>query len=394
MLSGETRNRNIGDWRRFLMGDRGFLCLIMATKIVWTLLALLVVAPISPLHDSGLYLSWTLGEFSPGPLRNAILGNIAAAMKMAVGDHPWIVHFLFSAAAGIAIWRLLRDRRYSGTRMVILVGLLLAPAYGIWGAIVGKEVLAIIFSAFFFRLLLDALASRTIRAGQIAGLAVFLAAYAILRPPYAIGMAWALVVLMVLLATQDRRRQKWRVASLLAAMGLATWGVVYFDVPRLIDSVLLPTVKRYELSPILASAHLTRRWVELEHAGDLLHNLWWGLPFSIIGPLPDEVINRPMLTPLFIGGVATLALYLACFVMAGRHCHKKTLDWQFFCWGLVPGAAMNWFIHYPFALLNPGTGIRYQVACSVQFGFAMLALSAPHAFRHSSRDNDADRPTA
>lgn len=361
--------------------DRDLLGLIMATKVVWTLLALLVVARISPLRDSDQYLSWTLGELSTGPLRNAILGNLAAAMNMAVGGRSWIVHLLFSAAAGFAVWWLLRGRSYRGVRMVILAGLLLVPAFGIWGSIVGKEVLSIIFSACFFRLLLEALESRAMCASQIAGFAASLAAYAVFRPPYAIGMVWTLLVLVLLLVTQDQRWRRWRMVCLLVGVGLAAWGAVYFDVLRLIDSWLLPTVKMYELSPSLVSAHLTRRWLELDDAGDLLRNLWWGLPFSIIGPLPGEVVARPMLAPVFLGGMATLVLYLACFVMAGRRCYEEILDWQFFCWGLVPGAVMSWLIHYPFAILNPGTGIRYQVACSIQFGFAMLALSAPRTPR-------------
>lgn len=361
---------------RSLMGsDRRLLVTILASKVVWTLAVLLVVVRVTPLRDSEIYLSWTLGDFSSTVMRTMVIGNATALLKMVVFGRDWMVHAIFSLAAGVAIWWLLRGRQFALATSMLLVGLLAAPAFGIWGSIVGKEAPVIVFSALFYRLLLDSLALRRIGAAAALGLLTSLAAYGLIRPTYAIGMVWSLLVLALLLATCGPWQRPLRLASVIGGIGLAWWTFSQIPVKYDLEAWVMPMARHYFL--IYGDAQLNRFWLPFNDLGDFLGHLWWGVPFSIIGPLPSEVVSRPVLLPLLVGGVMTLALYAGCFVAAGRRCRNEPLEWQFFWWGIVPGAAVTLLAHYPLGILNPGSGIRYHVAFSVQFGFAMLALALP-----------------
>lgn len=81
---------------RFLTGsDRRLLVTILTSKVVWTLAVLLVVARVTPLRDSELYLSWTLGDFSSTVMRTVVIGNATALLKRVVFGSDWMVHALF-----------------------------------------------------------------------------------------------------------------------------------------------------------------------------------------------------------------------------------------------------------------------------------------------------------
>lgn len=376
---------------RFLAGsDRRLLTTILISKFLWMLAALMVVAHVTPLRDSELYLSWSLGNFS-GVARTAIVGNIAAALKLAVFGRDWAVHTIFSLVAGLAVWGLLRGRCFGAVSTMLLLALLAVPAFGIWGSIVGKEVFAVVFSAVFYRLLLDSLALRRIGAATAAGLLASLVAYGMIRPTYAIGMIWGLLVLAVLLATRGPRQRMLRLASIGAGIGLAGWAMSLIEIRRVLETLIMPMAKMYVLP--YGDAHVNRTWLAFDGWRDFVGNLWWGVPFSIIGPLPSEVIDRPALLPVLIGGVMTLFLYVGCFVMAGRRCRNEPLERQFFWWGLIPGAAATLLAHYPLGILNPGSGIRYHVAFAVQFGFTMLALALPRREPSSAPSSDGAAPS-
>lgn len=355
------------------LGSPQILGLSVAIKAAWTAVALYVVARVTPLKDAERYLAGIVRESEGLWDRTVLMTRLAVALKAGL-QADFLVHLVFSAATALAVWWLLRDRDLSRGRGWIFLGLLLAPAFGIWGSIISKEALSVVFACLYFRALLDSLEGPRIR---WPGLLLGLAGFAFFRYHYAVGIAWTTVAFLVLRLHPGgpRRGAAW-LAGMLALAAVAA-AAAAGHLARFADGYLIPYVRQYILGG--EDGRTTRDWLVLQDHGDLIANLWWGLPFSIVGPLPGEAAARPVLIPLFLGGCLTLFLYAACFAAARRRLVGMPGGAALFWLGLVPGALATLLIHYPFAVLNAGAGIRYHVAFCVQMGFGMLALAAPRA---------------
>lgn len=351
------------------------LALILFIKATTTFLTLVFVDPISPLNDARYFLKWSLvtldtSSWSFGLYREAAVGIIAGYLKH-LSTPDYIVHLFFSFMSGTAIWWLFRDRDLYGWRLFVLILLLLSPAVAIWGSTVSKEALSIVFSCLFFRALLDTYEKREMRGW--ATLILFLLLFALMRAHYAIGLFWLMVTMGCALIFSKRVSARPAIMVLcLSSLGAIIlfwnpfWGVL--------ENWVMPEARRYFLTH--TSAHLNRPWVEFYTRWDFLKNLWWGMPFSIIGPLPSEMSGHPGLALLFASGIMTITLYGICIVAAGRRLISDNFGSIFFWCGVVPAALITCLAHYPFGILNAGSAIRYHTPISVQLGFSMLAFSA------------------
>jgi hypothetical protein len=340
---------------------------ILASKAIWTVIVLVLVARVTPLRDAEYYLSFTLSSAPDSPFRTILLGVVAHFIRDWVGSDA-IVHLAFSLAVGVAFWWLLRDRELQGKAWLLLL-LLALPASGIWGSMVSKEVFSIIASVVFFRFLLRGYEGER----WLLPCLTALAAVAFFRYHYAIGLAW-LVFVLVFITTMENRpiAARWILICIvvLAAM------LFFIEIDRIngvIDSFVIPLSRAYIIEQ--GSANLTRSSLVWEVHRDFWENLWWGVPFGIVGLLPDEIAGRPERMAMFVGGMMTLAVYVACFTLAWRRLADEPKGRLFFIFGLIPAAFVTLLAHYPISVLNPGSGIRYHVAFSVQMGFGMLAFA-------------------
>ena len=96
---------------------------------------------------------------------------------------------------------------------------------------------------------------------------------------------------------------------------------------------------------------------------------------GIVGPLPMELIARPVFIPFFIEGVVILLFPVGVYWYALRRSFEgKELFKSFFWMCLVPAIGALMILHAPFGLLNPGSATRWRVNFEAMFHMAPLLL--------------------
>lgn len=93
---------------------------------------------------------------------------------------------------------------------------------------------------------------------------------------------------------------------------------------------------------------------------DFIANMWWGLPASIIGPLPEEALARPIFVPIFAEGILSFVLIFYLIYRCLRAATRDETARRLVLLGFIPAVAMALLIHYPFGVFNPGSAIRYK----------------------------------
>lgn len=343
------------------------LTLILFIKTFTTFLTVFLVDRISPLRDAAYFLNWSE---RPGKLRDFLAGQMASSLKHLL-QADIAVHLVFSFCSGFAVWWLLRDRDLRGWKIWALIVLLFSPAVAIWGSCVSKEAISIVFACFFFRFFLDLYEKN--KSLNLLWMMCFLVLYGIFRIHFVIGLMWMVMAFYLSEFLADRFSFK-AVAITFYLLTLICVTIFWDQLWQPIEQFVMPIARK--AYAIHVDARTNRLWVDFSTRWDFIKNLWWGIPFSIIGPLPTEALRRPSLWPLLFGGVVTLGVYITCIVSAGRRLCVSNFGSMFFWCGVVPSLVITCLAHYPLGILNAGAGIRYHTPISVQLGFAMLAFSA------------------
>tara|TARA_Y100000589_G_C27194881_1_gene646340 strand:+ start:3855 stop:5039 length:1185 start_codon:yes stop_codon:yes gene_type:complete len=105
----------------------------------------------------------------------------------------------------------------------------------------------------------------------------------------------------------------------------------------------------------------TTRWdVEYKSISDIVRNLYWGIPFSIIGFTPSEVFeNKKYIFSLIEGLISFLLIFLTNFEVFQKSKKDPKLRFVYF-YILLPATLVAYIAHYPFGIFNPGTSIRFK----------------------------------
>lgn len=108
------------------------------------------------------------------------------------------------------------------------------------------------------------------------------------------------------------------------------------------------------------TANTNRFDIPWESFSDSVFNMFWGVPFSIIGFTPIEVIKNPKFFPFFAEGIISFIMFV--FIVrklvqsASRDANFKAA--VFFCF--LPALTFALLAHYPFGIFNPGSALRYK----------------------------------
>tara|TARA_B100000579_G_scaffold297673_1_gene247708 strand:+ start:7176 stop:8237 length:1062 start_codon:yes stop_codon:yes gene_type:complete len=124
--------------------------------------------------------------------------------------------------------------------------------------------------------------------------------------------------------------------------------------------VFLMIAKLHFLSNVDAST--SRLFLDFETPGDLLTNLSWALPASLIGLLPNEINQNPVLFILFLEGSFSLLLGLYINFIYLQHVRKTKKSRATYFFGFLPALILLILIQYLLGIYNIGTSIRYKQA--------------------------------
>ena len=351
----------------FLSGKAAKIGALLAIKVVGALCATLVFSQFTPLVDANLYLSGSYG--SDSNLRVLIVQTLAVALNQFGGS--LFAHVIFGMISTVGI---LYYIAIGGRRWIILL-VLLFPSSFIWTSIVSKE--ALFFGGFtlllvvWSRFVTDAL-------NRIDLLAIVLALIVcgLLRPHYAVVIPWLFFSLGVVKRFGSK---SW---SILVAVMLFCIFAVYFSVWaelmsrgfNSIDSAArVSRLHLFEIQPITETGF--ERFKLFLPLGAII---------GVVGPLPEELVQRPEFLPFFIEGLLILLSPLFVYQYANTlDFDRKKLFLQVYWWCLVPAVVALMILHSPFGLMNPGSAIRWRTNFESIFYMAPLLLL--FQFRGGSR---------
>ena len=335
------------------------LILIILVKIALTWLALHFFVNLTIVSDPFTYATTTIrDDFLVN--RTSFVGFIASSITEF--SNPVIPHYIFSVFSGIAIWILLREIPARWTW--ITLPLLFLPSVSMWSALVSKESLA----AASLCLILTAWI-RIIRSSGSWILTGFyflfgMPFYTFLRPHFALG-ALALFVGTVLLKPgrdQILPRVSRLNTNVLAGLVLIFLISVHKQFFNGLDQIIRQALVYFTLG-IGGSSRNT--WLTWNSESSFYDNAWWAIPFSVIGPLPSEIIEKTLFIPAFFEGVFIFLIpFVACILLVPKI--KKNPEPQllylyriFFL--LLPLTTIYLYIvHAPLGTMNPGSAIRYR----------------------------------
>jgi hypothetical protein len=352
-----------------------------------TSFSLFVFDQFSPLVDAKLYQN----EFysNTGHIRVYIIQFLAKFTNFITT--PLMSHYIFSIISVLGMLWLVLSRKV--TWFILLI--LFLPSSMIWTSIIGKE--SIFYLCFSIILIIwsDYIKNKfTFNHFLILSLTACICL--LLRPHYTVCLPWLFWVAIIL-----KRTSKFKIILLISYLFLTLilLFIVFFgDQIDLLIKMNLFDLKWRAFTTIdidaRASRHFdlglgkyikyfedvsTYRQVYWHEIGLLQHfNKLFGLGFifGVVGPLPNELAERPEFIPFFIEGVIILFLpfIILFFLFIKKSYNYGDINYLNYIYGVLPAIILVMIVHAFFGILNPGTAIRWRVNFELLFYFAPLLL--------------------
>jgi hypothetical protein len=184
---------------------------------------------------------------------------------------------------------------------------------------------------------------------------LFLSLGFFMRPHY--GIAYFFLVVVTLFSTKINLNNKIIVPIIIGLIGITSITILfnYFSV---FDNGFWSAIQRIKM--VYRNGDSFRPDVPWESTKDYFRHLWWGIPMSIIGPFPNEIIERPKLLIPFVFGLISLAMIFILGFKTYRLVKvNKTLAFVI-KYGFGIGVFIILLIHFPFGIFNPGAGFRFK----------------------------------
>jgi len=355
---------------------------LIALKIAGTCFAVFIYAKFTPLSDADTYVSG--GEITSEKFTTVLLRLIGGHVASIFGEFG--THLLVSILLGLALYPIVS--RLTGPRLSRAYLAIILPSFMVWTSIFSKETFAVIGSLLAFNYWFALLENKSSSLRTIIMAILGLLILGILRPPYAIGAIWILFITWII----DKRpygnnASLWKkiISQLFMKGSLSKLSIGVFIFLGLIVFIsFLPFFTSIFNQVIdvgiayfkVASSKADRAWVQWGTRSDFWANLWWGFWFSIIGPLPSEVINRIEFLPFFIEGILIIYLVFSGLFRAMTSIQSLPLvEKRFFkkivYLGVIPVLLWLALVHTAFGTINPGSASRYRT------GFELFLTLVP-----------------
>ena len=149
----------------------------------------------------------------------------------------------------------------------------------------------------------------------------------------------------------------------------------------------MSTFQSYFLS---YNGNTNRSNIEWDSAASFFSNMPWGIPFSIIGFTPAEVLENVKYLPAFLEGIISFLFLIWLLIkLIGRA--KVDLNVRsalYLCF--LPALFIIILAHYPLGIFNPGSAIRYKQSLAPAFYFYplfILSLSIKNRYYSSVQNS-------
>jgi hypothetical protein len=338
---------------------------ILSIKSGCTWLALNIFTKLTVVSDPYSYVAGNFGnDLTAGRTQFVgILANVLANLT-----NETMPHYIFSWSSGIAIWLfLLQIPRTFGR---FLMPLFFLPSVAMWTSLVSKESLAATGVCLILSGWVRIIRSR----GHFLVTSLLLISgfllYGYLRPHFALGAA-ALVFLTTLLhpslSASPKGRyfrnplQRFSTGMLILAIFLLTLAGYKKFFAGLDDIISQSLVYfRHDIGGSSRNA-----WLSWRTNSDFYENAWWALPFSVIGPLPTEALEKLKFMSALMEGLFIFFLPILAFLLFIRRVRRSPdaytrYLYQLFFIGLPLVTAYLYAVHAPHGTMNAGSAVRYR----------------------------------
>lgn len=338
---------------------------ILVAKSGCTWLALNVFTKITVVYDPFSYVSGNFGDdLTAG--RTQFVGILAHTLgKLTNATMP---HYLFSWFSGLTIWVLLIQMPWRLGRFVL--PLFFLPSVAMWTSLVSKESLGAAGACFILAVWVRIIR----RAGHFTVTALLLITglllYGYLRPHFSVGAA-ALILFSLILHPSLRAASMTRYFSnpihrfstgvvVLTLSTLAWIGYAKFFAG--LDDIISQALVyfRHDIGGSSRNA-----WLSWQSHADFYENTWWAVPFSVIGPLPLEALDKLKLIPALAEGLFIFLIPILVFLVFVRQIRRSPDDYtrylyQLFFLGLPLTTLYLYLVHAPLGTMNAGSAVRYR----------------------------------
>ena len=271
----------------------------------------------------------------------------------------------------------------------------LLPSFLIWMSIASKEALFFIPALVLVDISVD-LASDSRLSFSKVFLVIFLLIFCVvMRLHYAIGYGY-LVFSSILLFY--RNSPFYNLRKILKSFSVQYLLFIFFSILFVVllisllvvdsDNIAVATyMLQFKYHFLTYTANTNRFDIPWDLFSDFVSNIFWGIPFSIIGFTPIEAIRNPKYLPFFIEGVISFMLFIFLLgALVQSISHDATFKAAvFLCF--LPALVFVLLAHYPFGIFNPGSALRYKqslVPIIYFYPLFMLALRRKNLYLGSS----------
>lgn len=338
---------------------------IYAIFVCWTLFAVYVYSRYSQLGDAKSYLTGAYDDAAQ--LRTWLVTQIASGIVSAVGVDV-LAHLVFSLFAASGVAYLAVQARLHGRYRWPLLAILLAPGFGVWASVVGRESLYIGLLGFFLGAVLGRFRGRGFLKLMLA--LVCLVGMVFIRAPFGLAMVLFFVMSWVVMRGPRTGLSVGVQMLLLVIAGAVALVFAWPHLDAYIQDEVLPKARSYFT---IASA-TTRMWIEIGTTREFFADLWWMLPLAMVGPTPGEVASRPVMLPFFASGLVVTGVMLYGIGQAFRAPRGTPRKVALLAW--LPALAVTLVAYVPFGVYNPGSGIRYASCFLLFLVFPSMLRSA------------------
>jgi len=237
---------------------------------------------------------------------------------------------------------------------------------------VGKEALAIAGFLWVIRACVDITVKNPLKLFPLA-MGLFLSV--MIRPHYAIAYAYLFLLSLVFSKAKFDvfKSTKHNVVCLLVCVFIGS--LVFSALCERYSTYLLNLMHAIKFKFFLYQGGRANRLdIVWENFSDVIANLWWGIPMSIVGPTWHETLARPFILPAFLEGVFALGLFVFIFFKMIKCAMDNPNYNAIIILGFVPAILFGLLINYPFGLFNPGSAIRYKQSLAPLFYFYPILL--------------------
>jgi hypothetical protein len=263
----------------------------------------------------------------------------------------------------------------------------LFPHFLIWSSLASKEALFIIPAMYIVSFCASLVFDQQISWWQLRLYPALLVFLYFMRPTYAVGYGYLLVSSFMVSRRFSFKVKQFnfiRRLSLYSTIALFVFIILVFSSisiyiisdPRFDFLSYMSIFQSYFLSYDGATNRVDIEWSSIT---SFFSNMSWGIPFSLIGFTPFEVLANIKYLPALIEGIIAFLfliwIAIALMAKASRDSHFRLL--VYFCF--FPTLFLLILAHYPLGIFNPGSAIRYKQSLAPALYFYPMFLFSMHA---------------